>query len=231
MTKARVLVTAGNTRVPIDKVRGIDNIFRGKTGNAIAEYFADQGCQVTLLASHYNEVKYRSNFNLQVYNTFDDLLDLMERHIRNISYDVIIHSAAVSDYLVDGMYQQTGNFQGADGRHLYELNELHHSSKIGSDHNELWMKLIPTIKIVDQIRKPWGFEGTLVKFKLQVGMNDEELIRVATHSMIHSEADFIVANTLESLFSKAFIINAKGGNPICVSRNDLPALLYEEVIK
>jgi phosphopantothenoylcysteine synthetase/decarboxylase len=41
----RVLVTAGNTSVPIEKVRSIGNIFSGRTGTRIAEYFVSRGCQ------------------------------------------------------------------------------------------------------------------------------------------------------------------------------------------
>jgi len=35
MKRKRVLVTAGNTSVPIDRVRVISNIFKGRTGAGI----------------------------------------------------------------------------------------------------------------------------------------------------------------------------------------------------
>ena len=47
-----VLVTAGSTMVPIDKVRAITNIFNGRTGTNIALYFAQQGWNVTLVTSN-----------------------------------------------------------------------------------------------------------------------------------------------------------------------------------
>ena len=34
---------------------------------------------------------------------------------------------------------------------------------------------MPTEKIVDKIKGDWGFKGQLVKFKLQVGISDDEL--------------------------------------------------------
>jgi hypothetical protein len=60
---------------------------------------------------------------------------------------------------------------------------------------------------VDLIRSPWGFKGVLVKFKLQVGMGDDELIAVATRSREQSKADIIVANCLEWSTERAFIID------------------------
>lgn len=227
--KKKILVTAGNTRIPIDQVRSIDNVFRGRTGARIAEYFADKGCDVTVLTSSPELITPRPNLKIVAFKTFDNLLYLMKLQLCRGLFDVVIHSAAVSDYQVEGMYQQIGDIYKVDERNLQELVKLDSSGKISSDHNELWMKLTPTIKIIDQIRLHWGFQGTLVKFKLQVGMSDEELIKVATKSMKNSSANFIVANTLKDFTQKAFIISDKGGEPVCVGRDDLPAKLYEEL--
>ncbi len=228
MKKNKVLITAGNTRIPIDRVRGIDNIFRGRTGAAIAKYFAEKGCEVTLLTSHPKLVVPEPNLTIVKYNTYDSLVSTMKTEIRTGAYDVVIHSSAVSDYSVEGTYKRTGSIE-TNGRLKLELVKLDSSGKIGSDHKELWMKLIPTMKIVDQIRKPWGFRGKLVKFKLQVDMDDEELLRVATRSMEHSKADFIVANTLEGMNKRAYIVSHGGMHVVSVSREDLPATLFEEV--
>ncbi len=216
----KVLVTAGNTRIPIDRVRGIDNIFKGKTGAAIASYFAKKGFDVTLLTSHPKLVAPETHLKVMGFDTYDNLVSMMEQEIKTHEYDLVIHSAAVSDYRVEGTYKRIDK----------ELVKLDSSGKIGSDHKELWMKLVPTMKIVDQIRDPWGFNGTLVKFKLQVGMPDKELVDVATRSMQHSHADLIVANTLEGMNQKAFIIKAREGySPVCVDRDALPAALHEEI--
>ncbi|MFA6536042.1 MAG: phosphopantothenoylcysteine decarboxylase [Candidatus Paceibacterota bacterium] len=230
MSIKRILVTAGNTRVPIDRVRGIDNIFKGRTGVAIAKYFATQGCKVTLLTSHPDLAK-QCHPNLEVlsFSSFEQLRFKMRALVQDLAFDAIIHSAAVSDYKVAGMYKQTGEAVEIGGHLLRELSQLDSSGKIGSDHPELWMKMVPTVKIVDLIREPWGFKGILVKFKLQVDMTDAELIEIATKSMKHSSADFIVANTLEGLTAKAFIISVKGGNPIRTSRDKLPENLYQEL--
>ena len=227
--RKRVLITAGNTRVPIDKVRGIDNIFRGRTGAQIAHYFANQGYEVVLLTSHPEGVSPHSNLDIHSFNTFDQLNESMCTLVMERLFHVIVHSAAVSDYKPVGIYQQVGDPVESDGGLLRNLQKLDSTGKVGSNHSELWMRLTPTIKIVDQIRQPWGFKGTLVKFKLQVGMSDTDLIDVATRSMKHSQADFVVANTLEGLNSRAFIISAKKQCAISVSRTELPAKLLAAI--
>ncbi len=227
----KVLITAGNTTVPIDKVRSISNIFRGKTGASIAEYFAGVGYEVTLLTSNITIVKPTEGLTVMQYRTYDDLYRLMEEYITTKQFDVIIHSAAVSDYAVEGMYSQVGGMHKLEGRPMLELTKLDSSGKVGSDHPELWMKLVPTEKIIDKIRQPWGFRGALVKFKLQVGMSDVELIDVATRSMAHSSANLIVANTLEDINTKAFIISANGNLPVTTNRRNLPAMLSYAVLR
>ncbi|MGA9855786.1 MAG: phosphopantothenoylcysteine decarboxylase, partial [Gammaproteobacteria bacterium] len=47
-----IFITAGNTLVPIDRVRGITNVFSGRTGAAIARCAWERGHTVTLLTSH-----------------------------------------------------------------------------------------------------------------------------------------------------------------------------------
>ena len=63
---------------------------------------------------------------------------------------------------------------------------------------------MPTPKLVDKIRGEWGFRGTLVKFKLEVGVSDADLLQVAEASRVHSMADLMVANTLDG-YDWAFV--------------------------
>lgn len=204
-----ILITAGSTEVPIDKVRVISNIFRGRTGVEIARTAANLGHRVTLLHSHQMGVAdqllrdpttYFSNpIELCRFRTFDDLAERMEEKIRGEKFDAIIHSAAVSDYRVASIGAAVG---AGDER----LNEAETANKIASNHCSLLLELVPTEKLVDKIRKPWGFRGKLVKFKLQVGITDEALINIACRSRRASEADIIVANCLEWAKEYAYII-------------------------
>jgi phosphopantothenate-cysteine ligase/phosphopantothenoylcysteine decarboxylase/phosphopantothenate--cysteine ligase len=225
----RILVTAGATQTPIDKVRAITNIFRGKTGARIAASFVGEGLnQVTLvtsmdpatLVSTIGEGPSLSMRKL-FYRTYDELYDIMKKLITDGGYDVVIHSAAVSDYAVEGTYVRQNMKDGP------VLNKIDSAGKVGSDHQELFLKLVPTVKIVDNIRKPWGFNGVLVKFKLQVGITDAKLLEIAARSRKQSQADIIVANCLEWCTERAYIIN--DATELHISRANLAGALKEAV--
>src|SRR5262245_34272863 len=107
-----VLVTAGNTQVPIDRVRCLTNVFTGRTGTRIALQAHRRGHRVTLLTSHPEVVAElrgqaaldAEDWAVHPYQTFDELHDLMARHMTAARPDVLVHCAAVSDYLSGGVY-------------------------------------------------------------------------------------------------------------------------------
>jgi phosphopantothenate---cysteine ligase (CTP) len=213
------LITAGSTIVSIDKARAITNIFKGRTGTNIALYFARQGWNVTLITSNpsFLEGKTVKGLVIETYHTYDGLFCAMEKCVRSdAQYDAIIHSAAVSDYRVEGAYI----YQPGTG-----LQTVESQGKIASDFDELYLRLVPTPKIVDLIRENWGFKGYLVKFKLQTMMSDEELLNIAEKSRVHSKAEMIVANCLEWSNERAFVMTE--GQVDSVARANLPEAILK----
>lgn len=211
-----ILVTAGNTRVPIDRVRCVTNIFSGRTGATIARTAWQRGHTVTLLTSAPETVadlpapaeQSANRLAVLPYNTFDDLTTLMAQHVRAGGYDVVVHSAAVSDYLVAGTYApqggtyfnaRAGGWEGGGG-----MTEQR-AGKIKSNEPELWVRMVRAPKLVDKIRPQWGFAGLLVKFKLEVGLADGELLEAAERARQQSAADLIVANTLDAMKHWAYL--------------------------
>jgi len=188
-----ILVTAGNTQTPIDRVRCLTNIFSGRTGATIATRAAERGHRVTLLTSH-PETADNTGIRIIKYRTFEDLDSTMAREIAGGNYHAVIHAAAVNDYLLAGTYAKVAG----------ELVDVS-AGKVKGDHGELWLKFHPAPKIVDRIRRDWHFAGTLVKFKLEVGVSDAELLEIAERSRVHSRADWIVANTLEGMHEWAYL--------------------------
>lgn len=218
----KVLVTAGSTIVRIDKVRVISNIFKGRTGTLIAQYFASQGADVTLLTSSPEFMNWYKGPKIEVacYKDYNDLFSEMELLVVSRDFDVVIHSAAVSDYEASGAYIKNKN-----GR----MVKLDSDKKISSKHKELFLRLIPTDKIIDYIKKEWNFDGVLVKFKLEVGLSDDELIEIATESMKFSNADLIVANCLEWSSDYAYLIGGVSSVSKRIKRSILPKELYKNV--
>lgn len=194
----RVLVTAGATQVPIDRVRAITNVFTGRTGTQVAAAIAAiPGAQVRLLTSAPHRAKewgLPSSVDVRGYTTFDDLRGLMHASIAQERWPTaIVHSAAVSDYLVESVGDASGRALDTRG-------------KISSDLDRLVVTLVKAPKLIDLIRAPWGFDGTLIKFKLTVDRSDAELEAIARSSMRHSRADAIVANDVVWAAERAMII-------------------------
>jgi phosphopantothenate-cysteine ligase/phosphopantothenoylcysteine decarboxylase/phosphopantothenate--cysteine ligase len=234
----KILITAGNTQTPIDKVRAITNIFKGKTGTDIAKYFAEKDCAVTLITSNPDLVaEIPENLRLVPYRTFDELETAMRVELGqpDHGYDVVIHSAAVSDYETAGIYFMEEESELVEiGPNLFtkipreKLVEVDKGGKVSSGHRCLYLKLTQTKKLVDLIRKDWGFKGVLIKFKLEVGKNMGELLAIAEKSLHTSGADYIVANCLEWAKSDAYIMNREGKGDFC-KRAELAAKLYERI--
>jgi len=194
----RVLVTAGATQVSIDRVRAITNVFTGRTGTQVAAAIAAlPGTEVRLLTSaphRTQEWGLPASVDVRGYTSFDELRDLMQASIAHERWPgAIVHSAAVSDYLVEQVSDAAGHALDAGG-------------KIASEHERLVVTLVKAPKLVDLIRAPWGFTGTLIKFKLTVGRTDADLEAIARASMHHSRAEAIVANDLAWAAERAMVL-------------------------
>jgi phosphopantothenate-cysteine ligase/phosphopantothenoylcysteine decarboxylase/phosphopantothenate--cysteine ligase len=234
----RILITAGNTQTPIDRVRCITNIFTGRTGGQIAVEAHRRGHAVHLLTSHPEAVEppdnHESHWTVQTYRTFADLEAAMAALIPNGRFDAVVHCAAVSDFRVTGIYSPmpgtrfdapSGSWIAAEGRpRMADIAQ----GKVKSTHAEVWMRLEPTPKLVDKIRREWQFAGILVKFKLEVGAGDEELINIAEDARRQSDADLLLANTLEGMAQWAYLGPISGGYEK-VPRRELAVRLVQAV--
>src|ERR1700687_3035256 len=159
----KLLITAGNTLTPIDRVRGITNLFTGRTGAQIASHAHARGHVVTLLTSHPEALPSPlPEDRVLTYRTFDDLRRLMEKTVRGREPDAVIHSAAVSDYQTAGIYAPApgtrftcaGAWQ-SDNAAPSLLDRA--AGKVKSDEPELWLRLVRTPKLVDLISTDWVF--------------------------------------------------------------------------
>ena len=220
----RILITAGNTQTPIDRVRCLTNIFTGRTGARIAVEAHRRGHAVSLLTSHPETVAEVPGIAVTPYRTFDDLHGSMAEFVPSGKFDALIHTAAVSDYKLGGAY----SVRPANGTSATEFTEVSNTGKLSGRHAELWMKFTPTPKLVDFVRDLWRFSGILVKFKLEVGASDDELLAIARTSRAHSDADFLVANTLEHYETDAWLVD-RADAAERISRNELPTTLLDRI--
>jgi hypothetical protein len=179
MQKPKVLVVAGNTREHLDDVRVLTNVFTGNTGKNIAVHMNSE-FEVTLLLSNGATPPEETFHKLFRFEDHADLSNKLKDMIQNNAYDMIVMAAAVSDYTP---IQITQDFR----------TEIKMSAKIKTPADTIQVTFKKTPKIIDQFRA-WGFKGMLVKFKLEVGVTDFELMKIGIESMEQSQADILVAN-------------------------------------
>jgi phosphopantothenoylcysteine synthetase/decarboxylase len=241
----RILVTTGNTQVPIDRVRCITNVFSGRTGTAIALHAHNFGHHVHLLTSRPELVDEMTgkqdlsdeSWEVTGYQTFEDLEIFLPTLLNTESFDALIHCAAVSDYLLAGVYapKPGARFVPEQGQwHTHGAEPLsfdeRSAGKIKSLDSELWLRLTRAPKLIDQIRTRWHFRGILVKFKLEVGVGEDRLQEIAEESRRDSGADLMVANSLEGANDWAYL-GPLAGKYQRIERSELPAILISAVEK
>lgn len=200
--KHHFLVTAGGTRETIDQVRTWGNVFTGQTGLDIALALLDLG-DVTLLtstaahASEYDGYYGRMGMlGIETFTSHADLRELLEERVPGQPIAGVFMTAAVSDYAPTGVFAVENVQSLPDGTQQWTVRNVQ-QPKVPSTYEQIAVLGARTDKLVDLFRTAWHYTGLLVKFKLQVGITDDQLLAIAEKSRQTSNADYIVANTLD----------------------------------
>lgn len=203
----RVLITAGPTWVPIDSVRVISNISTGEMGLLLAKEAARSGAIVDLCLGPIGSFDLGKKIHVFRFTYFTELFDLIKRGLKKKKYDVILHAAAVSDYLTHAR-----------------------RGKISSKKNRLVLKLERAPKIIKAIRQ-LNPKTYLVMFKFETGVSDSLLIKRAQIAMLQVKADMVIANTIKDGKYKGYILNGSGLISKSNSREGLSQRLIEVLRK
>jgi len=198
----RILITAGPTWVSIDSVRVISNIATGETGILLAEKLQKLGAKVTLLLGpvdtcclnkkinpalsylSHRPSRRKGGIKLLRFRFFDELKDKIIQELKYKRYDIVIHSAAVSDYKPSKVY----------------------SGKIKSGIKNLRLGLVPTEKIINLI-KEIDESIILVGFKFELQARKGMLIKSSKELIRHANLDLGVANTIDKNKYSAYILD------------------------
>ena len=188
----KILITSGGTREMIDGVRCLTNISSGKLGSMILDECLCEDDKLDTNFSEKNEfhfvmVKgsvlpssplvlfYNGIGKLVIHEVTDveSVMLIMEELVPQM--DVVIHPMAVSDF---------------------GFIPLH--TKLKSNDPEAFIqslkdRIYQTPKILSHIKK-WNPKCFLISFKFEDGLEHDELIKVATDSMIRNQSDVVVAN-------------------------------------
>lgn len=184
-----ILVTAGGTREPIDRVRSIANVSTGRTGSSIAEYFAGRGHRVTLLRAA-DSVPAPENVIERTFSTFTDLRSLLESELTSNNYDAVVHAAAVSDFAVDEIISDGGAVGNAGSGTMPKLDSEAPVSLV----------LRRNPKLVDGLRAlSKNAAVKIIAFKLTDGGADAIRECEVKKLALRARPDFIVHNDFASL--------------------------------
>jgi phosphopantothenoylcysteine decarboxylase/phosphopantothenate--cysteine ligase len=167
----RVLVTGGPTMERIDPVRVITNRSSGKMGAAIAEEAASRGADTTLILGPSSLTPPSNVKTIRIENT-DELLEAVQRQLRESRPDLVFAAGAPTDYKPTTVS----------------------AKKIKTrERTRIDLQLEATPKILDAIRKtsPKTF---IVAFKTEHDVSDEELVDEAYRVLHEKSADLVAAN-------------------------------------
>ncbi len=175
MAALRALVTAGGTREPIDDVRVITNLSRGRFGAAIARALVAHGVETTVLGSReaLELVASEPAITPVPFSSYSDIADGLQRLTADPP-DLLFMAAAVSDYV-----------------------PVPQAGKIRSDADELVIRLTKTAKLLPTLRDRCGPQTFLVGFKLLSNVSHEVLVETAQRQVSGAKLNLSVANDLK----------------------------------
>lgn len=194
----KVLITSGGTLEKWDRVRGHTNLSKGTMGCFLAEAAFSMGAEVIYLHGYFTKLpKNKEAMQLVGFEGIEDLGEKVKNIVQSEKVDVVIMAAAGSDWVIDKVYDQSGNLLTEKGKMPSDEPPIIHFKKAP--------------KVLGKI-KGWSPETTLVGFKLEATEDVNYLIDRAKLRMEQSDASFMVANSSNSLYGDVqhFIISRNG---------------------
>jgi phosphopantothenoylcysteine decarboxylase/phosphopantothenate--cysteine ligase len=161
----KILITSGSTAEPIDPIRILTNRASGKTGNELALEAYRRGADVTIVHRNKLGVFGINEIHAETATQMTDaVLDELGK-----GYDALISSAAIADYTVDASEQKIKSGEG--------LELLFRSTR----------------KLIKEARQAYP-QVKIIGFKAEAGVDTEELLKRAKHTLENTGLDMIVAN-------------------------------------
>lgn len=197
----KVLITSGGTTEKIDDVRVLTNISSGALGAFIAREFLvnghDEVDYICTKTSAIPAISACDEHGILNYHYVTDVASLMETMKELVpQVDIVIHAMAVSDF-------------GFKRDSAIKLKSNDPESFI--EHLRKTITVNP--KVISHI-KSWNPKCKLIGFKFEVGLSEEDLIKVAYNSLEKNNSDLVIANDLSEIkrvkYHKAYAIRPTG---------------------
>ncbi|MCX6938074.1 MAG: DNA/pantothenate metabolism flavoprotein [Verrucomicrobia bacterium] len=173
----KILLTSGATREPIDAVRFVSNVSTGSTGAALADALARAGHEVTLLHGEGAVRPCAEGVVCGVFTSTENLGERLRAVLGGGTFDAVIQAAAVSDY----------------------RPEVAHGGKLTSHADELVVRMVPTPKLLPQL-KSWSPQPLRVLgFKLTHGADEAARATAVGRVFAAGGVDAVVHNDLREM--------------------------------
>ena len=198
----RILITAGGTRETIDGVRTLTNMSTGQTGARLADELHNRGHHVLLLTNRFAQ-KPQSKVKVDTYENFNGIYNTLRALGRTHHFDMILHSAAVSDYSI-------GEIQTPDG----VVNPG--QEKISSQYKNISIRLERNEKILPKLKDLFHSQTTVVGFKLTSTESKEEQAKAVFELLNKKSVDYVVHNDMGDIKKgkRQFLMTSKQGEQI-----------------
>jgi len=187
-TLPRVLITAGPTHEPIDRVRFIGNRSTGRLGIALATASAKRGWPTTLLLGPVSlPPPDHSSLRVLRFQTTDDLQRLLA--LEWPAHDLLFMAAAVADFRVANV--EKSKSRKGDG-------ESDLSGKLRRQPAGLTLELVPTPDLLTELATTTRPDQIVVGWALEPA---DRLMDSARDKLARKHLHAIVANPLETMDS------------------------------
>lgn len=208
----KVLITSGGTLEKWDRVRGHTNLSKGIMGCFLAEEALARGAEVIYMHGYFAKLpKHADQMRLIGFEGITHLGDQLRDIVQGEDVDIVIMAAAGSDWVIDKVYDQSGNLMTEAGKMPSDEPPIVHFKKAP--------------KVLGEIKK-WQPNVTLVGFKLEATDSIDHLIERAQQRMESSKASFMVANSSKSLYGsfEPHWIVSKNGEVVNVEGKEATAV-------
>lgn len=215
--KRKVLITGGPCRETIDGVRTITNSSSGKTSETMAHSLFQKDFEVHLLTS-VSDGKYP--FVSSSFSDYRSLDSRLKTLLKNENFDLVIHSAAVSDYTVTAL-EVNGELLSPD-----KVAKLPSNASL-SIHLENTEKIVNKIKTYS--KNPSSLK--VIAFKLTKEASSEQRIQAGKKILKNGNVDAVILNDLSEINRNThpFTIIDKDGTPL--SKGSQKKQIGEEIVK
>jgi phosphopantothenoylcysteine synthetase/decarboxylase len=176
----RIVITSGPSYEPLDRVRRLSNFSTGELGTLLAEAFADAGHAVLCFRGEASTFA-APLWPVEVvpFTTNDDLTSRLQRLIGREDVSFVFHAAALCDYRVAEVRDETGEVVAAE--------------KIPTQAGTLRVTLEPAVKVIATLRRLFP-ASILIGWKYELEGTTDALLAKGRRQMDECLTDACVLN-------------------------------------